>query len=234
MKKKIAVLLSNKGTGSNLEAIIRSIKTGRVKNAEIVVVVSNESDAYGLVRARKYKFPTVIFDLSHYLREGKTRFQYDHDLGKMLKDEYHVDLVVLAGWMLIVSKYFLRYFSNKVINLHPGLLPDGKKKWITLVGGEKVLAIRGLHTNHAVKYALDHNFPVTGSTVHFITEKVDEGPVILRGEVPILPRDTVDSLYARMKKREHLILPEAISLFCEGKLMVRRGKVIISKGTHFL
>lgn len=215
MLKRLAVLLSNKGTGSNLEAILSAIDTGSIRNAEVVVVVSDKPDAYGLVRASKRGIPTRVFNLKEYLSLGKTRLEYDEALGKILKKHYAPDLVVLAGWMLILSEKFLRYFPDRVINLHPGLLPDPGQGSITLSTGAVIPAIRGLHTNAAVQYAIDHHFSVTGSTVHFVTSKVDEGAVILRGEVPILPEDTVETLYPRIKEVEHEILPKAIRIMCK-------------------
>lgn len=211
---KIAVLISNKGTGSNLAAVIDAIEKGKIKNGKIIVVVSNKGDAYGLVRAKEKNIPTEIFDLKDFIKSGNTRAQYDEALGSLLKKKYNPDLIVLAGWMLILSNNFIRYFPERIINLHPGLLPDE--------------ATKGLHTDAAVQYAIDHGFPYTGSTVHFITEKVDEGPIILRSKVKILSGDTVESLYERMKKEEHKILPRAIALFCEERLKFRKRKVIIT------
>ena len=218
MVKRIAVLLSNKGTGSNFEAIAEAIDTGKITNGEIVVVVSNAADAYGLVRAKKRGIPTIIFSLSKYLKTGRSREQYDGELGILLKKEYRADLVVLAGWILILTEKFLSYFPKAVINLHPGLLPDGNKRKIKLSTGESIPAIRGLHTDAAVQYAIDQNFPATGSSVHFVTAKVDKGKVILRGEVRIKKDDTVDLLYERIKKVEHKILPQAIEMICRNKI----------------
>ncbi len=197
--KRIAVLISNKGTGSNLEAIIKAIQYGKIKKGKVVVVVSNKKDAYGLIRAKKRNIPALVLDLKDYIKNGKTRTEYDNELGKILKGKYKVDLVVLAGWMLILSDKFIKYFPQKIINLHPGLLPETK----------------GLYTDNAVQFAIDHHFPATGSTVHFITDKVDEGTVIVRSEVKIQPNDSVESLYGRMKKEEHKILPYAVNLICQ-------------------
>lgn len=216
--KRIAVLISNKGTGSNLGAIVEAIDKNTIKNAGVVVVVSNKSDALGLQIAKKNKIPTEVLDLKDFIKKGKTRSEYDESLARLIRDKYNPDLIVLAGWMIILSNNFIRYFPNKIINLHPGLLPDGSANSIKLSDGSRIKAIRGLHTQDAVRYAIDHGFPATGSTVHFITEKVDTGRVILRSEVKILPVDTVNSLYERMKKEEHKILPKAIALFCEDKL----------------
>lgn len=202
--KRIAVLLSNRGTGGNLAAILKAIEKNKIRNGKIVVVVSDKSDAYGLVRAEEKNIPTEVLNLQDFIKAGKTRRQYDNMLGSLLKDKYNPDLIVLAGWMLILSNEFIKYFPSRIINLHPGLLPDE--------------TTRGLHTDDAVQYAIDHHFPVTGSTVHFITEKVDEGPIILRSEVKVLPDDSVESLYERMKKEEHKILSKAIDLICNDKL----------------
>lgn len=211
--KRIAVLISNKGTGSNLAAIITAIEKKEITNGKIVVVVSNKADAYGLVRAKEKNIPTEVLDLADFKKSGKTRLEYDEELGKLISEKYDPDLIVLAGWMLILSQNFIKYFPNKIINLHPGLLPDP--------------ATVGLHTDAAVQYAIDHKFPYTGSTVHFITGKVDEGPIVMTNRVKILSGDTVDSLYARMKEEEHKILPKAVNLFCTDKLKIENSKVKI-------
>ncbi len=221
--KRIAVLISNKGTGSNLAAILQSIEKGEIKNGEVVVVVSDKEDAQGLMRAKKRNIPAIVFPLKDY-KNKKVRNSYNADLAELLKYKYKVDLVVLAGWMIILGKSFIKYFPNKTINLHPGLLPDSGA-YITLANGKKLKAIRGLHTNAAVQYAIDHKYGVTGSTVHFITPIVDTGPVILRSEVKIRKNDSVESLYERMKKEEHKILPQAINLFCRDRIGVKKGKL---------
>jgi len=221
--KRIAVLISNKGTGSNLAAILQSIEKGKIKNGEVVIVVSDKEDAQGLMRAKKRNIPAIVFPLKDY-KNKKVRNSYNADLAELLKYKYKVDLVVLAGWMIILGKSFIKYFPNKTINLHPGLLPDSGV-YITLANGKKLKAIRGLHTNAAVQYAIDHKYGVTGSTVHFITPIVDTGPVILRSEVKIRKNDSVESLYERMKKEEHKILPQAINLLCRDRIGVKKGKL---------
>lgn len=212
--KRIAVLLSNKGTGSNLAAILDAIDNGIITNGQVVVVVSDKPDAYGLVRATKHGIPTRVLNLKEFLSLGKARVEYDEALAKILKKQYAIDLVVLAGWMLILSDAFLNYFPNQVINLHPGLLPELGEEIIQLSTGETIPAIRGLHTDAAVQYAIDNHFPATGSSVHFVTPVVDDGLVIIRGEVPIRPGDTVETLYPRIKAVEHKILPKAIEMIC--------------------
>ncbi len=228
MVKKIAVLISDKGTGSNLAAILQAIDEGKIKNAKVSVVVSDKKMAQGLRHACKRKIPTEIISLKEYLNQGKTRQIYDHELGLLLKKKYQIDLVILAGWMLILGKEFLKYFEGRVINLHPGLLPDGENDELTLSNGTKIKAIRGLHTNAAVQFALDHDYPVTGSTVHFVTPIVDQGPVIIRSEIEIKKKDNVETLYQRMKKAEYKILPEAINLICTGKIKLLNRKVVIA------
>jgi phosphoribosylglycinamide formyltransferase-1 len=227
IKKRLAVLLSNKGTGSNLAAIIKAVEDGKIKNAKVVVVVSNKADAYGLVRAEEKNIPTELLDLKDYFKEGKTRAEYDEDLGKLLKEKYNVDLVVLAGWMLILSDNFIKYFPNKTINLHPALLPDYGERYVILSNGQKIPAIRGERTDDAVAVAIKNKYSYSGSTVHFITNKVDEGPVIIRSEVKIRKNDTVESLYARMKEEEYIILPKAINLYCQDRIKIKKGKVVI-------
>lgn len=226
--KRIAVLISNKGTGSNLAAIIKAIETHKIKNAKIVVVVSNKADAYGLIRAKRKKIPTVVMNLKEFINRGKNRKDYDKSLGRLLKKVYKVDLVVLAGWMLILSLEFIKYFPMKTINLHPCLLPDGNDDYVYLSDGTKIRVIRGSHTNDVVQFALDQSYPSTGSTVHFITDKVDQGPVIIRSEVKIARDDTVETLYTRMKKEEYKILPQAIAWICEDRLKIVEGKVQIA------
>lgn len=227
MVKKIAVLISDKGTGSNLDAILQAFDNSQILNGKVTVVISDKKDAQGLIHAHKRNIPIEIKSLKEYLQQGKTRRNYDHDLGQILKKKYDIDLVVLAGWMLILGSEFLKYFPNKVINLHPGLLPDGDSDYLVLSDGVRIKAIRGLHTDAAVQFALDHHYPVTGSTVHFVTPVVDQGSVIIRSEVKIKNNDDVKTLYHRMKKEEHKILPKAIALYCEDRLFIRKGRVII-------
>jgi len=218
--------LSNKGTGSNLAAILKAIDEKKIRNGRVVVVVSNKDDAYGLARARERQIRTVVFDLKDFRQKGKTRREYDEALGKLLKEKYRIDLVVLAGWMLILSDAFIKYFPNKAINLHPSLLPDVGEEYIIYKNKIKIKPIRGEHTDMAVQFAIDKHYPIAGSTVHFITPVVDCGPVIIRSEVEIQPDDSAETLFARMKVEEHEILPQAIAWFCEDRLMIKNGKVI--------
>lgn len=202
--KRIAVFVSNKTKGSNLQAIIDAINNHKIINGKIIVVVSNKADSYGLVRAKNHNIPTEVLDLKDFIGKGKTRLEYDEALGKLVKEKYGPDLIVLAGWMLILSNNFIKYFPDRIINLHPGYTQDK--------------STRGLHTSGAVFHAIKNHYQYTGSTVHFISEKVDEGPIILQSKVKVLPGDTVETLYSRIYEEEHKILPQAISWFCQDKL----------------
>jgi phosphoribosylglycinamide formyltransferase 1 len=228
--KRIAVLLSNKGTGSNLDAILSAIDCNKIKNGKVVLVVSDKKDAQGLQKARDRNIETFVSDLREYKVSGKSRHEYDKYLGGVLKNKYRIDLVVLAGWMLILSDEFIKYFPDKIINLHPSLLPEMDEEYICFDGGLKLKPIRGEHTNGAVDQAIKNGYPYTGSTVHFITPIVDHGPVIIRSKVKIKPNDTIEFLYKRMKDEEHKILPQAIEWFCEDKLTItKKGRVNIRK-----
>jgi phosphoribosylglycinamide formyltransferase 1 len=226
--KNIAILISNKGTGSNLAAIIKAIEDKKINYAKIAVVLANKADSLGLNIAKDKGIPIEIADLAEYRKKGKTRLEYDNYLGELLKKKYEIDLVVLAGWMLILSKEFIRYFPNKIINLHPALLPDIGEDCFACQDGTKIYPVRGKHTDSAVSEAIKNRYPVFGSTVHFITPVVDEGPVILRSSVKVKANDTVETLYERMKKEEHKVLPEAVSYFTEDRLEINKsGKVKI-------
>lgn len=217
-KKRIAVLISNKGTGSNLQAIIDHQKANKIKG-KIVVVVSDKADAYGLVRAKKNKIPTLVRPFTK-TKNKKARRLYGKKLAKELKQKYQVDLVTLAGWMIILPPSFLKYFPNQVINLHPGLIADEKGSTLRLSDGSLAKPFEGEKAEGAIQAALNAGITISGSTTHFITKEVDWGPVIMRAEEKIKPHDSIDSYYARLKKKEHLILPLSVKLFCEDKLKV--------------
>ena len=198
MTAKLAVLIS--GNGSNLQAIIDAIHH-RILPAEIVVVVSNRSQAYGLQRAAKAGIPTRVHALKPYRDEGRSRNEYDADLAELLK-EYGPDWVVLVGWMHILSSDFLDCFPYRVINLHPAL-PG------TFPG------------THAIERAFaayqDGEIVETGIMVHLVPdERVDVGPVLETTTVPIYPSDTVEMLEARMHQAEHTALVRALLRVIEG------------------
>ncbi|MDW8316398.1 MAG: phosphoribosylglycinamide formyltransferase [Anaerolineae bacterium] len=191
MPPRLAVLIS--GSGTNLQAIMDAIAAGRL-DAQIVVVVSNRRDAYGLVRAERAGIPTLYVPLKPYTEAGRPRADYDADLAERVA-AYAPDLVVLAGWMHVLSPAFLDRFPGRVLNLHPAL--PGQ-----------------FPGTHAIQRAfeafrrgeIDH----TGVMVHWVVPEVDAGPVIASEVVPILPTDTVDDLEARVHAVEHRLLVEAI------------------------
>ncbi|MCW8899768.1 MAG: phosphoribosylglycinamide formyltransferase [Gammaproteobacteria bacterium] len=187
---RLVVLIS--GNGSNLQAIIDDINNNNLP-AQIVAVISNKADAYGLQRAKKAGIEQRV--LSH--RDFSDRTQYDQAL-KELIDEYQPDLVILAGFMRILSNEFVEHYLNKIMNIHPSLLPKYK----------------GLNTHQR---AIDAGDKEHGCSVHFVTPELDDGPVILQATVPIKADDTAETLATRVHEQEHRIYPEAIRLFAENK-----------------
>ena len=205
MKKlKLAVLAS--GRGSNLQAIIDNIEKGAL-SAELAVVISDQPDAYALERAKKHNIPAVHVSAKGY--KGK-RDEYDALLVKELQKR-NVDLVCLAGFMRIISPVLIRAFPNRILNIHPSLLPS----------------FPGLHVQ---KKAIDHGVKFSGCTVHFVDEDMDTGPIIIQAVVPILDSDTEDSLSERILKQEHKIYSRAIQLFAEGRLKIEGRRVLLTDG----
>ncbi len=197
---KIGVLVS--GNGSNLQAIIDRIEDGTLQ-AKVVCVISNKADAFALERAKRHGIPAHILDhRAHASREA-----YDIALVDLLRS-HGVRLVVLAGFMRIVTRVLLEAFPHAVMNIHPALLP----------------AFPGLH---AQKQALAYGVKVSGCTVHLVDEGTDTGPIITQAIVPVHDDDSEDSLSARIQKEEHRAYPEAIRLFAEGRLTINGRKVII-------
>jgi formyltetrahydrofolate-dependent phosphoribosylglycinamide formyltransferase len=195
-RPKLAVLIS--GNGSNLQAIIDAIQVGRL-NADIVVVVSNRKQAYGLQRAQQAGIPTRVFPLRPYRESGRDRREYDADLANLLQ-EYGPDWIVLAGWMHILSSAFLGRFPNRVINLHPAL--PGQFPGAHAMEDALAAYARG-------------EIRETGVMVHLVPdERVDEGPVLASRAVPILPDDTLDSLAERMHQVEHELLVSTLARLC--------------------
>jgi len=205
MKKvNIGALVS--GRGSNLQAIIDNIETDAL-SADVSVVISDEADAYALERAKKHNIPAVHVSARGF--KGK-RDEYDALLVKELQ-KHNVELVVLAGFMRIITPTLLKAFPNRVMNIHPALLP----------------AFPGLHVQKA---ALEHGVKFSGCTVHFVDEGMDSGSIIIQAVVPVLDNDTEDSLSARILKQEHKIYSRAIQLFAEGRLRVEGRRVLVSAG----
>ena len=201
LKTRLAVLIS--GSGTNLQAIIDSSERGDLP-VEVVCVISNKADAFGLERARKHGIAAIHLD--H--RSFSGRNEYDNALVNTLQ-EFNVDLVILAGFMRIVTPVLLNAFPNRVMNIHPALLPS----------------FPGLD---AQKQAIEYGAKLSGCTVHFVDAGTDTGPIILQTAVPILEDDTEESLAERIHHEEHKLYPAAIQLFAEGRLKVDGRRVIIS------
>jgi len=199
---RIAVLVS--GRGSNLQAIIDSIENGYL-HAQISIVISDISDAYALVRARTHGIKAVHIDPGKFESKGL----YEAEVLKVL-NSHNVQLVLLAGYMKILGKPLLTTYKNRILNIHPALLP----------------AFPGLH---AQEQALKHGVKVAGCTVHFVDEELDGGPIILQECVKVKEDDTPQTLAERILEQEHKIYPEAVKLFVENKLRIEGRKVKIIK-----
>ena len=211
---RLGVLVS--GSGSNLQALIDAIESGQLPDVEIALVVSNKADAPGLQRALRHKLPAIYLPWNRPTpTEAAEMAESEAQLAALLR-LFQVDLIVLAGWMRILSAPFLAQFPRRVINLHPALLPDsGTGEIYTTRDGTTIPVFRGLH---AVRQALQANIPTTGSTVHYVTPTVDAGPVICREEVAIEPEDTEESLHERIKEVEHRLIVDAVRRCRNNKL----------------
>lgn len=194
----IAILCS--GSGTNLQAIIDNVKSGYIP-AKIAFVLSDNKDAFALERAKKAGIETLILNPKGY----KTREDFDKEIIINLKKK-DVDLVVLAGFMRLLSPHFIREYKNKIMNIHPALLPSFKG-------------------THGIKDALLYGVKVTGPTVHFVDEHLDNGPIILQNVVEVKDDDTEETLLSRVHIEEHKIYPKAVKLFVEGKLKIEGRKV---------
>lgn len=203
----IAVLVS--GGGTNLQALINAQAAGEIRNGRIALVVSSNSKAGALVRAKKAGIPSAVL----VRRNFSAQKDYDEALLGLF-NQYKIDLIVLAGFLTIVSNEVVEKYRNRILNIHPSLLPS--------FGGE---GYYGLHVHEA---ALKRGVKVTGATVHFVNEVCDGGPIILQKAVEVLPGDTPQTLQRRvMEQAEWKLLPKAVSLFCEGRLSVKDGIVTI-------
>ena len=201
--KRIVVLAS--GSGSNVQAIIDAIEAGQIQ-AKIAAVISDRPQAGALERARRAGIPAVTIPLRDR-RSVAARAEFDSRLAEGIT-AFAPDLLVLAGWMLILGEPVLARFPGRVVNVHPALLPDGSDDQVQSSCGP-IPVLRGAH---AVRDALQQGLPVTGATVHVVTPAVDTGPVLLREEVPILAGDDQERLHARIKQVEHELLPRAVGL----------------------
>lgn len=195
--KRIVVLVS--GNGSNLQAILDACQQGRI-NGSVVAVFSNKADAYGLERAREAGVPAHALAASQFA----DREAFDRQL--MLEiDAYAPDLVVLAGYMRILSPAFVQRYAGRMLNIHPSLLPK----------------YPGLHTH---RQAIENGDDEHGTSVHFVTEELDGGPVILQAKVPVFSEDTEADVTARVQHQEHAIYPLVVSWFIEGRLAMREDR----------
>jgi len=204
---RVAVLAS--GRGSNLQAIIDAIEAGEVQ-ARIVAVISNKQEAVALERARKHGLPDLFVDPKPFAGRPDSREAYDQALLDVLH-KHDAELVLLAGYMKIVTAALINAYANRMMNIHPSLLPS----------------FPGLDVQ---KKAIEWGCKLAGCTVHFVTEGVDEGPIILQAAVPIFETDTPELLAARILEQEHKIYPRAIQLFAENRLRVEGRRVLIDQG----
>lgn len=198
----IGVLASGRGT--NLQAIIEAVEEERI-DGKICIAISDNSDSYALKRAKQHNIETQYIDF----RSFKNREDYDKKVVDCLKEK-KIELVILAGYMRILSPFFINAYKNKIMNIHPALLPS----------------FPGLQVQ---KKAIDHGVKVSGCTVHFVDEGMDSGPIILQKAVKVSNDDTEESLAERILKGEHQIYPQAIQLFSEGRLIIKGRKVFIKK-----
>jgi len=202
MAKRIGVLLS--GRGSNFEALAESCASGRIPGAEIAIVVSNRDGAPGIERARARGITSRVIP-----SKGLEREVYDRQVAAVLK-EYRVDLVCLAGYMRLLSPYFVEQFPRRILNIHPSLLPS----------------FPGLE---AQRQALEHGVKFSGCTVHFVDENLDAGPILAQAAVAVRDEDTPDSLSARILVEEHRIYTEAVRLVLEGRFSVAGRRVLLPR-----
>lgn len=199
-KLPIVVLIS--GSGSNLQAIIDAIQTGKL-NAEIRCVISNRPDVMGLQRAQDAGIPTVVLDHKNF----PDRESFDQALQKTI-DAYDPELIVLAGFMRILTDKFVDHYSGRMLNIHPSLLPD----------------FRGLNTHQRV---LDARCKQHGVTVHFVTNELDSGPLVIQALIDVNSNDTAETLEQRIHEQEHIIYPMAIQWFAEGRLGCKNNQVYL-------
>ncbi|MDO9116839.1 MAG: phosphoribosylglycinamide formyltransferase [Nitrospira sp.] len=204
---RVAVLAS--GRGSNLQAIIDSIEANAVQ-ATIVAVISNKKDAVALERARTHGLKDLFVDPKPFAGQPDSREAYDRALLAILQ-QHDVELVLLAGYMKIVTAVLVNAYANRMMNIHPSLLPS----------------FPGLDVQ---RKAIEWGCKLAGCTVHFVTEGVDEGPIILQAAVPILDDDSPETLAGRILVQEHKLYPRAVQLFAEGRLHVEGRRVFIEQG----
>lgn len=188
---KLGILIS--GRGSNMQAIIDAVREGRIPGAEVAVVISDKAEAAGLSKAKEKGVETLVIE-----RKGRPRAEHDAEIAAEFKKR-DVELVCLAGYMRLLSPEFIRAFPNRIINIHPSLLPS----------------FRGLD---AQRQALDHGVKVTGCTVHFVDEELDNGAIIAQREVKVRDDDTAETLAARILEQEHELYVEALAKIARNTL----------------
>lgn len=202
MKKRIIVLVS--GNGSNLQAIINACQNNLI-NGKIVAVISNKPDVYSLMRAKQANIPSHV--INH--KEFTSREAFDHQLQLQI-EEYQPDLIVLAGYMRILTPHFVQHYSGKMLNIHPSLLPK----------------YPGLNTHRRAMEAGDKEH---GTTVHFVTDELDGGPIILQAKVPIFDNDEEQDIVERVLAQEHQIYPLVIKWFCDDRLTMINGRAYLDQ-----
>jgi phosphoribosylglycinamide formyltransferase-1 len=200
--KKLGILIS--GRGSNLVALADAVRDGRIADAEIALVISNVATAAGLAKAQERGIATVVLE-----HRGKTREEHDRAMAAELR-KHEVDLICLAGYMRLLSPWFIREFPQRILNIHPSLLP----------------AFTGLD---AQKQAFEYGVKVSGCTVHFVDEELDHGAIIRQAVVPVLPNDDEHTLAARILAEEHKIYAEAVAQVLRGKFRIE-GRRVIEEG----
>ncbi|MFO8019747.1 MAG: phosphoribosylglycinamide formyltransferase [Promethearchaeia archaeon] len=206
-KKLLKIGAIASGSGSNFEAIVEATESGILKEkATVEVLICNKPGAYCMERAKKHNIP---YELIESDKHKGTREEFDQKIIEVL-DSYDCELIVLVGYMRLVSKEFIRHFQGKVMNIHPALLPSFK----------------GMHAH---RDALEYGVKVSGATVHFVDEHKDHGPIIIQKCVRVYADDTEDSLGSRILKWEHKIFPKSIELFCDDRLEID-GRIVKVKG----
>lgn len=195
---RFAVFVS--GNGSNLQAVIEAVKRKEIK-AELALVISDKRKAYALKRAEAAGIKTLVFSPKDYTNKQSV----DRDIAAHLKQE-KINFIVLAGYMRLLTPFFVKKFHRKILNIHPSLLPS----------------FRGVH---GIKDAFTYGVKVTGVTIHFVDEKMDHGPIIMQESLKIQPTDTLETLEEKIHRIEHRIYPKAIQLFVEGRLKLKGRKV---------
>lgn len=200
-KIRMAVLVS--GGGTNLQTLIDSIEKGEI-NGEIALVVSDRENAYALERAKMHGIKAVYIDRKHSADRIMSELQ-----------GMEVELVVLAGFLSILDIEFVKAYEGRIINIHPSLIPS--------------FCGKGFYGEKVHKAAVEYGVKLSGATVHFVDEGTDSGPIILQESVPVFTEDTAEILAARVLEVEHRLLPEAVKLYCEGRLQIEGRKVIIAR-----